>query len=352
MKILGMSLLAAWIIIACNTASNTQISATTSKPAQPSIDVQEVLSWLPADTETVTVANGSFLLPNVYTEKEETQNRELSDQDLAQNFESLPAALLGLNNGLLVKHLKGKRVSLAIEGARHFRAPAALGGMPFEGCAITIFAGDLGDTGDSFIKGTQKVALRVEEIEGQKVAAFQEKLEQDLWTSFVAFPSRNVVLVATNRNYIREVLARLHGKTGARALPDSLPEWRHVNTRAPFWGLRHFDRSQGSADPSSPFGGPNPAIPDEKAIGLTFNFDPGKGRSATITYLSGDKDIVAKMRSSFLAMGTEPQAEDLHVKFRKVEPGVVEGSYNLEHSGPVQYFFFVLEAMLGHAVYL
>jgi hypothetical protein len=223
MKILGMSLLAAWIIIACNTASNTQISATTSKPTQPSTDVQEVLSWLPADTETVTVANGSFLLPNVYTEKEETQNRELSDQDLAQNFESLPAALLGLNNGLLVKHLKGKRVSLAIEGARHFRAPAALGGMPFEGCAITIFAGDLGDTGDSFIKGTQKVALRVEEIEGQKVAAFQEKLEQDLWTSFVAFPSRNVVLVATNRNYIRKCLRDYTVKRGPGRCPIVCP---------------------------------------------------------------------------------------------------------------------------------
>src|SRR2546421_8969504 len=43
------------------------------------------------------------------------------------------------------------------------------------------------------------------------------------------------------------------GTTGA--LPPSLPEWKYVNTGNPFWAVRHFDKGQASADPTSPFGG-------------------------------------------------------------------------------------------------
>src|SRR6266853_2281016 len=43
----------------------------------------------------------------------------------------------------------------------------------------------------------------------------KEKLEQDIWTSFVAFPNDHVVLVATDRNYLAEVLARLQARTAS-----------------------------------------------------------------------------------------------------------------------------------------
>jgi len=84
-------------------------------------------------------------------------------------------------------------------------------------------------------------------------SVFEQKLENDLWTIYVSFPQNNVVLVATNRSFLQEVLVRMRGKEGQRALPDSLPEWKYVNRNSQFWGIRHFDRTQAKMDPSSPF---------------------------------------------------------------------------------------------------
>jgi hypothetical protein len=294
-EISGRTLVAVLIIVVCGGCrrpSDTEMALTTSKLVQPSINIQQVLSWLPPDTETVTVARGPFPIPDGHAEKETIRNRELSGQELDHMFESLPLALFGFKDDLLVKHLIGKRIMLAAEGTRHFRSPAALGEMPFEGCAIAVFADELGDSGNAFINASRKVALGVEEIEGLKVALFQEKLENDLWTSFVAFHNKNIVLVATNRDYITEVLTRLQGRSsGQRALPGNLPEWKHVDTNARFWGLRHFDKNPAN-DPSSPFA-PRPFwnLADKEAIGLTFSFDPSKSRSATITYLSHAKTL-------------------------------------------------------------
>jgi hypothetical protein len=211
-EVSGRTLLAVVIIAACGgcrTQSNTQTTLATSKPVQPSINIQQILSGLPLDTETVTVARGPFLIPDGPAEKETIRNRELSGQELDQMFESLPLALFGLKADLLAMHLKSRPVMLAVEGARHFRSPSGLGEMPFEGCASAVFADDLGGSGNAFINASREVALGVEEIEGVKVAVFQEKMENDLWTTFVAFPNKNIVLVATNRDYRTEVLNRI-----------------------------------------------------------------------------------------------------------------------------------------------
>ena len=40
------------------------------------------------------------------------------------------------------------------------------------------------------------------------------------------------------------------------------------------------------------------------------------------------------------------------MRYREVEPGIVEGSYDLSHIESAELFAFVLEALLGHAVYL
>ena len=63
---------------------------------------------------------------------------------------------------------------------------------------------------------------------------FREQLEDDVWTTFVAFSKPNIAVAATNEEYLREVLARINGKRGARALPETLPEWEYVNSQAAF----------------------------------------------------------------------------------------------------------------------
>lgn len=316
-------------------------------------DLARVISWLPADTETITVARGPFVLAAKSVGQNEGKDRAISDKELAGNFEDLPLALLQFKNGLLAKHLEGKTINLALEGARHFRPPARLGEMPFEGCAIAVFADNVANEVASFTKDAQSSALKLERIEDQDVQVFQEKLEQDTWTTYVAFPNEHVILVASGRNYLAEVLARLRGKIGQRALPSDLPEWKYVNTSARFWGVRHYDIGQAKFDPSSPYGGRKSAnFPDEQAVGLTFAFDPQGGKSATVTYLSRDLRIGAKPSDSLLGMANSPEARGLDIKYRELSPGVAQGSYSLEHLQAEQFFLFVLVDALGHAIYV
>jgi len=315
-------------------------------------DLTRFMSWLPADTETIRVARGPFVLASTL-EESEAKGRAISDKELTRNFEELTLALLGFNDGLLSKRLEGKRINFALEGARHFRPPAGLGEMPYEGCAIAVFSDNLRNEISSFVQDARKSALRVERIEDHDVSVFREKREQDTWTTFVAFPDENVILVASDRNYLAEVLARLVGKVGPRALPNDLPEWKYVNANARFWGLRHYDKSQTQADPSSPYGGRKSAnFPDEQAVGLAFAFDPESGRSATITYLSGNLSIGSKSSDSPLSMAHAPEAKGLNIKIRELSPGVLEGSYSLEHLEAVRFFLFVLEEVLGHGIYI
>jgi len=286
----------------------TGLGAQESQQDAGSADIQEVFSWLPQDTETVTVARGPFTLPASQPRPMEDENRAITDQELEESF---------------------------------------------EGCAIALFADDINDDMDSFIKENRRSVLKVEQIGGHASAVFQEKLENDTWTTFVAFPSKRALVVATNKAYLEEVLARLHGKSGVRALPNVLPEWKYVNTELRFWGLRHFDRSQANLDPSSPFGGRKAAnTMDEEEIGLIFAFDQRKGSLTSVTYLSGDTSLAAKPEASLLSMGRGTEARRLNIEYRELAPGVVEALYSLKTATQVQFFFFAFEGMLGHALFI
>jgi hypothetical protein len=341
----------ALFVVAFLAATCTAQTAGT-KPGQASEEISQVLSWLPADTESIVVANGPFLLPDMSPSEEYSVPSAVSVEDLKDDFEHLPLALIGFNNGLLANHLQGQKVMVAIEGTRHFREPEGLGGALFEGCSIAVFARDVSDRAASFLKDSARNALPSEQIEDQKVAVFQELLDSDMWTILVDFPKPNVALACTNRDYLREAIVRMRGASGAMALPEHLPEWKYADMRARFWGLRHFDNTQAKEDPTSPFAGDKTTkLHDEHAIGLTFRFDPYKSREATITYLSGDKNILPKLKESELWLKDEPAAEFLNIEFRERDPGVAEVTYELMQPKAVNLFLYLLTGSLGHLAF-
>lgn len=322
------------------------------KMVAPSQLVERTLSWLPADTETAIAANGPFTLPDLNPEERNPPVHGDADET-GEIFKSTPVGLFGFKKGLMGKYFKSEKVVLALEGSRHFRTPAGLGEGPYQGCDIAVFASDINVSADAFLKESSGVVLRTEQIEGQQVVVFQEKLEEDTWTTFVAFPKPKIAVAATNEEYLREVLARIKGKQGERALPESLPEWKYVNTHAEFWALRHYDKKGTSSDPTSPLRDENPSvIADEHAIGLTFYFDPDKSKTATVTYLSGDENILPKIQEHLFPIMSEPGAREMHIRYREIAPGVVEGSYDLDHIESAEVFTFVLAALLGHVVAL
>jgi hypothetical protein len=318
--------------------------------------VGQVLSWLPADTETILVADKAFALPRFKKPDDSQPERESTLADLPEMFELLPLSLFGLKDGLLQNFLVGQRVEIAIEGSRHFRNPAGLGEMPHEGCQIAILSEATESRTDSFLKQSSRAVLRVDSVAGQKIPVFEEKLENDIWTTFVVFPKPNLVLACTNRDYLREVLERIGGKVGRRALSDTLAEWKFVGTDAPFWGLRHYDKGQAGLDPTSPFGDRTVlGVGDRRAVGIAFSFDPRTHNIVTVSYFSGTADILEFLeKQTPLSMridGAVDSTANLPVGYRQVAPGVAEIKYELGGSLPVDQFIFVVLAELGHAVY-
>jgi len=347
----------------CNSgteASNFEAAARQRSPESPvptsSVPqqlVQEALSWLPADTETVIAANGPFPMPELQQEGDETERRKETSDEVEEAFERIPLSLFGFKHGQMVKKFKGAKVLFSVEGSRNFRPPSELGEGPFQGCAVAVFQGDITERAGAFLRDSATEILRTDQIEGQKVAVFQERLEEDTWTTFVAFPKPNIAVAASSKEYLAETLARMNGKKGRRALPNSLAEWKHVNMQSEFWAVRHYDKKGATTDPTSPFGGEKSAnMPDKQAIGLTFQFNPRKSNTATVTYLSGDEKILSKVEKHLFPTEHDPGAAALHIQYRQPEPGVVEGSYDLADADSAASFIFVLEALLGHAIYV
>lgn len=364
-KLVILSSLAAVLCGVCSVQSQTRQGKTPARnssanrptpPSQPraakdqpfSVEsVNDVLWWLPEDTETVSVVRGPFTavappsdLPRDMSAREQV--------DLALRTAQL-GILQILQEGRFYKHLVGRGILFCVEGSRKFRPPADLGGMLYEGCHIIILEPGLGPTRNALIKDMASRAKQVRRIAGQQVMVFEEKLESDIWPIFIALPASNVLLCATNQNFLTQVIKRMHQRGEKRALPEDLPEWKHVNTGSRFWSVRHYDKNYAKDDPTSPLSGEQSAAnwPDTEAIGIVFEFDRGRSRVPTFKYLSANKDALAL----FTAAHTHP-TEEFRPAFRQSAPGEIEMVVSLDDPEVVPIFLLVLFGLFGHATYI
>lgn len=62
-------------------------------------------------------------------------------------------------------------------------------------------------------------------------------------TGLVCQPVEGVFVFSSSRTYLEEILLRLREQPTDRALPDGIPEWTNVDTAAPVWALRHYDKA-------------------------------------------------------------------------------------------------------------
>lgn len=318
-------------------------------PASGPITVNQVLSWLPADTETIIGASGPLRFPETEEAPQIPGGEPSAAKSEAAAVVDLPLFLFQLRSGGLGHSLNGKQLTLAIEGSRHFRSPAAIGSMRYEGCTVAIFDNSTPIEADKLITNISTSAKRLDKIAGQTVAVFEEEVESDIWTTFVAFPGKNIVAVATNADYLRTVLTRMSGTQGPKALPASLPEWKYVNTHALVWGLRHYDRGQSRLDPTSPFRDRSAAnVPDALAVGLAFFVQSSDSRETTLTYLSGNKGA-RKVLESYLG---GQSAATTSSRFRQPTVGAIQASISLSAPDGLAAFIFGLSAMLGHAIFV
>jgi hypothetical protein len=244
------------------------------------------------------------------------------------------------------KQFNDAQIAAAMEGSRRFRPPHGLGMGIYQGGLIAVFKDNITARAAAFLKDSASTMVRTDQIEGQRVAVFQNKSEGTTVTSYVAFPKPNVAVLATDEDYLRDVLARIGGKPGDRALPDTLPEWKHVDATAEFWALRHSP----AADVCSVLP-PGCHSASQKPIGITFSFSPGASKLATIDYLSADEDTLRCIQKELFPR-TERGVAEMHAQYSEAQPGVLEGTYNLEEIESAESFIFVLEALVGHPIFV
>lgn len=320
------------------------------KESKSSADsIREVLWWLPEDTETVSVARGPFKVVQPGEPPEDMSPKDYIGLVLSQ----MPLGGLGMaKDGAFLKLFIGRTVSFCVEGSRRFRAPKSLGVMRFEGCSIVVLEQDLPER-TALLNQMASQAKVFHNLGGHRVAEFEEKLEEDTWKFLLAMPAPNVLLCATNQGFLADVLNRMTHRGARRALPETLPEWKHINTDAQLWAVRHYDADEAKNDPSSPLSGEEaPANwPDTQAIGIVFEFDPARSKVATVRYLSRSEKGL-KTFSDDMKKASYP-GQDFKPQFHQAEPGMVEMSVSLvDKDEQAGMFLLVLLMLLGHGVFL
>jgi hypothetical protein len=300
---------------------------------------EELMWWLPEDTETVIVSQGPIEIP--------AREPEGVDFGVAA-WHLATGPLMSLKDKLLLKELAGKKILTAVEGSRRFTSPANLGMMPYQGAHLVRFEPAADEALRAAFRLCQEKADRKIEVDGEPVAVFTEKHEQDVWSYLVCRPRPGVLVLATDRTYLEETLKRMGRKPDRRALPPDLPEWRQVDVTAGVWAVRHYRKESAEDDPTSPLRGQAAAnVPDPAAVGFVFWYDPTGKKPAKARYLTGAADAV-----KIVTKGWDHPAEGLKPKVSLAAPGVVEvaGSPSDDKGGAM--FLLVLLGYLGHAIYL
>ena len=257
--------------------------------------IEKVLWWLPEDTEVLNVVCGPLKFPESTMNEMHfrslngiDESKYLFDEDLALHMMLSP-------DFLHMSHLSVDK-TISITASRHFTMPTNLGVGVFEGAQITVFdTRNKVDSAALFLSGFMKHAQRTFTINGIRVYEDHKKCENDHWKSFICSPAKGVLVVATNRVFLEELLARAQRKHSLRALSESLPVWKYVDKNANIWAIRNYDSPNAVFDFSSPlFLGRGQILRDKEAKGLAFDYRIGQ-KYARLTYLSSSKPALKEV---------------------------------------------------------
>jgi hypothetical protein len=295
---------------------------------------EEFIWWLPPDTETMFVARGPMTISTA---------QPIDFNDFLPHL--LSPGVDFINKGKLLRQLSGQKLLFYVEGCRKFRSPKSLGLAPFEGCYIMTFGQEFSLRREEIVQSLEKDAKEVIKINEYKASLFETMQESDLWKFYVVSPKSDTLLIATDLNYLTETLQRLKVKGEKRALPESLPEWKQVDTTAQFWAIRHYDKSNAATDPTSPLADQRTGAnaPDALATGIVAMYTPG--RDFVIRYLSANADVLRIQKNFWISEDNQSTPE-----IRLLPSKTVEIIYSTQKQTTGALFYFL--AAFGHAIYL
>jgi hypothetical protein len=268
---------------------------------------------MPIDTESIAVTH-SFTLRS----KRAIQplDRVLPLRTATGALRTLAAGPLALlDGGRFADDLDGRQIVFAMAGGRDFAFSEGLSPSRYQGCHIVLFADALGPAGEAVMKRLRMDAESVRLVAGCETFAFDSPFRKSVWVAaeawegvFITQPQPNLLLIATDEAFLRDVLERRSQKPIDRALPDELPLWKYVDQTSAAWMIRNL---QG-----------------ESAAAAVFNLHPGGRNEFQAVYFpmagAADRTLrLAKDRWLVPEVGMTPQ-------LRETEDGAVVANFSLE----------------------
>ena len=213
--------LALYLIVARSQNASAGLSSVASK------EICDAVSWLPPDTETLTVAASPG----------QTRSLAKSREKLANDIFDLAYIGLASDGSGNVWPL---RYRFIVDGTRNYRFPKDLGLCPYDGCSILSLDANEETKAEERAK---KLAHHTATLNGHHVFVFQNKVtnpkEEDQWKWYVTFDG-SYMFCATDKTLFIQVLDRKSKPQNNRALPDSLEQWKYVEPGARFFAVRNF----------------------------------------------------------------------------------------------------------------
>jgi hypothetical protein len=299
---------------------------------------EQILEWLPEDTETIIVSQVSSKIAA----------KESANERVPLLVAMARGQLLDLKQSLARKALQDHTLVCAVEGSRCFKQPGTrsnLGAFRYEGCHVLQFDA----RSDDAVKGAFKLLLekadKTIQLADEQVAVFSEDDNGATWTFFVSRPRAGILVCATDQSYLEETLKRFAHRAKSRALPKEIPEWKVVDVNAPVWALRHYRKETAEKDATSPLKGGYPVANDPAALGFIVWCDSGK--TAHARYLSSAKGVIAKVKKGWYdeKSGRNPTIEE-------EVPGVVKIEFKMRGQEEDLENSLLLLFSLGHGVFL
>lgn len=300
--------------------------------------VEEVLTWLPVDTESLWVNQNPFVV------KADESLSLLNGR--ATELYSVDR-LSALSNGRFYRLLSGRTIRLVVAGTRniiHSQELSVPAVLPKRDVAYFYFLSEPIDLGsqDEYIqkRPVWRAPANIDDIRVPfRPGVERPQLEDENW---LALARPDLLVVTNSKELLGETLERIEHGSQTRAYPPSLTEWKHVDRRASFWGLRHYT-DQAKPKPNER-GYVNAALPEPDgaaagvAAGVAVNFDAA-GQRLEIRYLSQAPLTAA-----------DP-AEMVHGQFLidQAEPGVWRLVSDIKAKGDFPVHFAL--AMLGFGGY-
>jgi len=269
-------------------------------PRRQRSDWEQVLHWFPIDTEMILVSSGPFRMEG----PEDPGKTDYDHFSAKEKLRAMNVPAPAVTQSEAMKALQHAYIAIAVEGGRAFEQPSGIGVGSMQGATVLILAQESDETARKVIDALRPAAHRRFLDEGVEILGFNEKVDESASSrvSYVCEPASGVLVTATNMQFLHEILQRMQISDNERALPNELPEWKHVDTTADIWAVRHYDKGHMPFDRSalieliaeaeaSNWKVGDYTIMDKDAIGVVVSSTPDD--KFVVTFLSDNPSALA-----------------------------------------------------------